>query len=944
MATVLENSTFLDRTSYHTTSAADPIAAYGIDPSTVHVGGSVQVALTLARANDPTELLNMCWADRQKALAQLNASGELWSAYGANQAEFDAVVADLHAMGITVLGNASGAYGYVTSAESRTIWVELDAAQFQTVFGTQLLRGTDTPGGGEMTFWEGNLSVPDGWNIDGLWVMSPAIPAVANLAGDVSVTLPEGAQSIGNSSTLPWPERSLSPQQVQQLYNFPVNAANLPTGTIALIEPGISDLLPADSTSTFQQLLDAYRRDLGITAPADYYTVGPAMPAYDNDLAEERSMDVGIIAAGAPNSRIGIYAGPTTFNSFQLAIWDMINNPEIVASSFSELYKSAGGSPFHTAYEQLMIDAALRNITIYNALGDGGSGDEIATGLPNSDSNIGSAYVIQVGGTSTSTANIAPTDATLVDVLTELEAGDLGTIWRLVAGGLKDVDARGNALVIETVWNQYVVEGFEGPAYALNAAGSGGVDTSRPTPWYQTDFGLSPLTAGPNPETGRGAPDVSAVSGGNLSFLVPNAPMTGYAAGGGTSASSPFWATASAQLDAILVDQGLPHLGYFNDLLYQVAAISPGAFNDVTFGSIISTYYEGGPYSTYDKQKNPITITPTGFGYETAPGYDLATGLGSPNLTLLARSLSAVVHTQWWTSESTDMLAGDAGAGWSSAVDQSLLFQPILGSDLDWTLSIGGSAISFSGAQSASYAWSNQFAQQSLQADFSAEIVTMFDRYAHGMVFQTDLSAAEDLAISLGASMADQPQANFTNPYGFVDFVSEADASAIQVARPVAIAATAGGADDMEVVVRMRQNGMNDLSVMFYKVDDFAGTVNGIAPGQAGYEAATSLAAYQSAAGGTWIDGAGYGAYSQTAITGVDMGDLVAMKLFNGTDTFYAFAPANEEVDGQAVGHIWNYGLNTWGWEDLYGGGDLDFNDLVVQLDFTSAAGSGWLI
>jgi len=37
------------------------------------------------------------------------------------------------------------------------------------------------------------------------------------------------------------------------------------------------------------------------------------------------------------------------------------------------------------------------------------------------------------------------------------------------------------------------------------------------------------------------------------------------------------------------------------------------------------------------------------------------------------------------------------------------------------------------------------------------------------------------------------------------------------------------------------------------------------------------------------------------------------------------------------------YGLNTWGWEDTFGGGDQDFNDLVVQLDFTSAHGHGWL-
>ena len=69
------------------------------------------------------------------------------------------------------------------------------------------------------------------------------------------------------------------------------------------------------------------------------------------------------------------------------------------------------------------------------------------------------------------------------------------------------------------------------------------------------------------------------------------------------------------------------------------------------------------------------------------------------------------------------------------------------------------------------------------------------------------------------------------------------------------------------------------------------------------------------------------------------------MKLTNDTshNTYWAFAQANESMGGQPVGHLWNYGLNTWGWEDQRGGGDRDFNDLMVQFDFTSASGQGWL-
>ena len=42
--------------------------------------------------------------------------------------------------------------------------------------------------------------------------------------------------------------------------------------------------------------------------------------------------------------------------------------------------------------------------------------------------------------------------------------------------------------------------------------------------------------------------------------------------------------------------------------------------------------------------------------------------------------------------------------------------------------------------------------------------------------------------------------------------------------------------------------------------------------------------------------------------------------------------------------HQWNYGLNVVGWEATLGGGDHDYNDFVVGVDFTSAYGHGYLI
>ena len=104
--------------------------------------------------------------------------------------------------------------------------------------------------------------------------------------------------------------------------------------------------------------------------------------------------------------------------------------------------------------------------------------------------------------------------------------------------------------------------------------------------------------------------------------------------------------------------------------------------------------------------------------------------------------------------------------------------------------------------------------------------------------------------------------------------------------------------------------------------------------------------AYHVVDGGPSISGPGYGEFLQIELAHIDAGDLVAMKLVNNKsgDTFWGFSQGNEVVAGQHVGHLWSYGLNTWGWEDLRGGGDRDFNDLVVQLDFTSSAGHGWLV
>jgi hypothetical protein len=461
-------------------------------------------------------------------------------------------------------------------------------------------------------------------------------------------------------------------------------------------------------------------------------------------------------------------------------------------------------------------------------------------------------------------------------------------------------------------------------------------------PSYQSDYGLTPTTSDSSAQIGRGVPDVSALAGGNAGYLVPGNDMTGTVDLGGTSLAAPLWASLAVQINAVFEDQGLPALGYMNDLLYTAAVIDPASFNDVTIGNNTSSFTYGGPYQTLGPDGSPIDVTPTGFGYSAGPGYDLASGLGTPNGLLLARTLTTIAHAETSYVDVPGVVASGAG-GWTSGADQTLQFQTIAGSNIDVDLGLGGSSLGYGSGASGTYAWTSTFAEQSLQPDFDSSIVNKFDGQSQGAAVQANVTAGDTVSVDIDGADTTATQANLSTAFGFADF--SAGDGTVRIARSVAIAETAGGADDQVAIVRMRQNGFASLSLEFYRVDDLEGTIDGIAPGQAGYAAAAASRAYDTEAGGPMISGPGYGKYGEADLVGVNSGDLVAMTLTNQWQgsTYWAFAQANESANGGPVDHLWNYGANTWGWEDSFGGGDRDYNDLVVGIDFTSASGHALL-
>ena len=142
--------------------------------------------------------------------------------------------------------------------------------------------------------------------------------------------------------------------------------------------------------------------------------------------------------------------------------------------------------------------------------------------------------------------------------------------------------------------------------------------------------GSSGSTCGASSGYCREVPDVSADADPATGYLIyfngsgaANPPQQmGWQVVGGTSGAAPLWAALVALANASAACNSVP-IGFANPALYNAAATNYGGnFNDVTTGTNDMT---GG----------------NGQQFAAGPGYDIATGLGSPNGTSLAATLCA---------------------------------------------------------------------------------------------------------------------------------------------------------------------------------------------------------------------------------------------------------------------------------------------------------------
>ncbi len=289
--------------------------------------------------------------------------------------------------------------------------------------------------------------------------------------------------------------------------------------------------------------------------------------------AIEDQLDIEVVAAIAPHANQIVYEGPNTTQGLN----DTYN--KIVTDNKAQVVSTSWGlcETSSGVPELQTLDTIFKQGAAQGISFFAASGDSGAYDCSDTnlavDSPASDPYVTGVGGTNL-----------------QLNAGAYGS---------------------ESVWSNpnSTTRGPKG------AGGGGGLSNTFKQPSWQTGPGVQ------NPYSNgfREVPDVTGdadpATGYAMYCTVTNAgcPSTGWISVGGTSAAAPLWAGSTALINQYLQAQGKKVIGYANPALYALFNAHPQfpAFHDITTGNNLN--------------------------YPAVTGYDLASGIGSPDVYNMAR-------------------------------------------------------------------------------------------------------------------------------------------------------------------------------------------------------------------------------------------------------------------------------------------------------------------
>jgi len=326
----------------------------------------------------------------------------------------------------------------------------------------------------------------------------------------------------------------------------------------------------------------------------------------------EAILDVQDVSAFAPGANIDVYQAPNStfasFDEYAKIVNDDVDKIVTTSWGFCAQALQQGSPGVQQAENVIFQQAAAQGQTIFSAAGDEGSDDcnTFQTLSPVSpilsvDDPSSQPYVVAAGGTTMDNATQPASEHVWND----------GAAWGAAGGGISESWPM-------PAWQlDSLVPGVHNPSVVSAADSFAATDMAKPG--YA--FCASESNAGPVEGGCREVPDVSANADeftGGITFYA--AEFDGWNTIGGTSSAAPQWAAMLADVNAsptcknnAVTQNGV---GFVSPLLYSVASSPPAyaaSFNDITAGN-------NDPYG--DSQL-----------YQATPGYDMASGLGTPQLT-----------------------------------------------------------------------------------------------------------------------------------------------------------------------------------------------------------------------------------------------------------------------------------------------------------------------
>jgi subtilase family serine protease len=354
----------------------------------------------------------------------------------------------------------------------------------------------------------------------------------------------------------------------------------------------------------------------------------------------EAVLDTTWAGAVAPTAWLALVVSKSTATTDGIDLSELYiidnNLADVMSESFGDCeanFTTAQATGIATLAKQ----AAAQGITYVAAAGDSGSAgcdnphtQMLASHPPSVNMLASTPYTVAVGGTMFN------------------ENGHDSTYWS--SSNAQGTLASALSYIPENVWNETCASGQSGCSKPNIWAGGGGASTFFTKPSWQA--GVPGIPA----DNARDLPDVSLTAAAHDPYLlcirgscVPNAQgQISFAGVSGTSVSAP----AFAGIMALVGQKTLVRLGQPNYVLYRLAAAenlsqcnasnttslpaSTCVFNDVTVGNNAVPGESG--YGTSSAK------------YQSGKGYDLATGLGSVNVTNLINQWNAVTFSPTTTA------------------------------------------------------------------------------------------------------------------------------------------------------------------------------------------------------------------------------------------------------------------------------------------------------